>query len=241
MCSATPSQPVHPRAIASKPAAPMPRPTPTPSRRILGFVVSQADRLRVSPRDLGEQPADGSSRRNTVRAPGDPDGVGLRRGEPVRGQRSGSLDCVERVVCKAFERPRLASGAGVAHQRTQRRTSGRAALHLHRSAVLRQHRLLGPLRLLLRLAAPLAAQRPSRPPQHDARPEGRGARRQPVPPRRQGRREGVLRGRLPARVRPRARDRARRTSRSPSTTRSSSPTPATTGPPRRAGRRCSTG
>ena len=84
-------------------------------------------------------------------------------------------------------------------------------------------------------------ERPPRPPQHDARPEGRGARRQPVPPRRQGRREGVLRGRLPARVRARPRDRARRTSRSPSTTRSSSPTPTTTGRRRPAGRRCSTG
>ena len=112
---------------------------------------------------------------------------------------------------------------------------------LHRPAVLRQHRLLRPLGLLLRVAAPLAARHPSGPAEHDARPEGRGARRQPVPPRRQGGREGVLRGRLPACVRARARDRAATTSRSPSTTRSSSPTRATTGPPRPAGRRCSTG
>ena len=49
-------------------------------------------------------------------------------------------------------------------------------------------------------------ERPPRPSEHDARPEGRGARRQPVPPRRQGRREGVLRGRLSARVRARPRD-----------------------------------
>ena len=42
-------------------------------------------------------------------------------------------------------------------QRDAAQAADRRCAHLHRPAVLRQHRLLGPLRLLLRLAAPLAA------------------------------------------------------------------------------------
>ena len=58
--------------------------------------------------------------------------------------------------CRAARR----SSAPVAGRCFGARLSRRA--DLHRPAVLRQHRLLRPLRLLLRLAAPLAAQRPSR-------------------------------------------------------------------------------
>ena len=87
------------------------------------------------------------------------------------------------------------AGAAVRPRRSGIGTSGRrerngrtpAAAHQHRSAVLRQHRLLRSVGLLLRLAAAIAARRLPRPPRHDARSEGRGAGREPVPARRQGR------------------------------------------------------
>ena len=80
-----------------------------------------------------------------------------------------------------------AAAAADASSDAAQRPLRRMSLISHRSALLRQHRLLRPVGLLLRLAAALAARRPSGPPEHDACAKGRGARCESVPPRRQGR------------------------------------------------------
>ena len=99
----------------------------------------------------------------------------------------------------------------------------------YRSAVLRQHRLLRPVGLLLRLAATIAASDPSRTAFDNAGAEGRRTGREPVPSWRQGRERRSSSRRIPRRIRPRPRAAPRPTSRSPSTTRSSSPSLTTTG------------
>ena len=72
-------------------AAPAPRPTPTPWRRILGLPSSRLRRpSQSSSATLGQQSADGD-RQGPVRATGDPDGLGLRRGEPVCGASAGNV------------------------------------------------------------------------------------------------------------------------------------------------------
>jgi len=122
---------------------------------------------------------------------------------------SGSLNRMTEAVCKAVEHL-TPNGTGDAAQADAiSRAAGPGVLSTD-PPLLRQHRLLRPLGFLLRVATPVTAQRPSRPAKHDARAEGRGARRQPVPAQREGRREGVLRGRLPAGLRPGPRDRADR-------------------------------
>ena len=63
---------------------------------------------------------------------------------------------------------------------------------LHRSALLRQHRLRRPIGLLLRLAAPLAAASLPRPLRHSRRAQGRGTGRNALPPRQQGEGRGLL-------------------------------------------------
>ena len=62
----------------------------------------------------------------------------------------------------------------------------------HRPALLRQHRLCRPVRLLLRLAAPLAAARLPRPLRHARRAQGRGTGRHALSPRQQGEGRSLL-------------------------------------------------
>ena len=129
-----------------------------------------------------------------VRAAGDSDGLGLRRGESASAMSAGDFVTAssdglrrrfERLPCDAWVRRRKQMRRSIADAQPRQ---GR----LHRPALLRQHRLRRPVGLLLRLAAPLAAARLPRPLRHARRAQGRGAGRHALPPRQQGEGGGLL-------------------------------------------------
>ena len=124
---ATPSPPACPPATASKPAAPAPRPTPTPSRRTSGsasveltdYVNRRSRRGRARRRSRLAQP---------VRAPGDPDGLGLRGGEPVR-RASGGYVATRRLGRRGARRL-AADGAPATSRQARRRRRATVAASL---------------------------------------------------------------------------------------------------------------
>ena len=127
------------------------------------------------------------------RPTGAPDGLGLRRGQSTSRMRraTSAQPCMH--VRKVLEH---ASGATVSGMRmqadAQTQISQSRQGRLHRSALLRQHRLRRPVGLLLCLAAPLAEARLPRPLRHARRAQGRGVGRHALPPRQQGEGGGVL-------------------------------------------------
>ena len=135
--------------------------------------------------------------RTNARAPSAADGLGFLRGQPVqrvdrRLHRTGGLS---RQGGRGVARERPA-GRRDAGRRGAERIGASALDRRDRPALLRQHRLCGPVGFLLRLAAPLPRERPSRPVPDAADPEDRRTGRHALSfRRRQGRGPAVLRDR----------------------------------------------
>ena len=158
----------------------------------LAFAVDQAARSQLH-RLCDLEAMQRADSRNTFRAASASDGLGLCRGESLRdcwqATSSDGIDWIVEAICTATSWPSRVCASRLTQRAVQSLSwQGR----LHRSALLRQHRLRRSVGLLLRLAAPLAEARVPGPLRYARRAEGRGAGRHALPPRQQGEGGGVL-------------------------------------------------